>query len=244
MPAVFIHGVPDTYRVWEEVLPRLSRSDVITLALPGFDSAVPDGFKATKEEYVNWIIGQLEQQSEPVDLVGHDWGCLLTVRVASLRPDLVRTWAAGGGPVSKDYEWHELAKIFQTPGAGEEWMAKLDSEQFSQRLEQLGVPPALAVEAAVQMDNRMKDSILRLYRSAVHVGSEWEPGLANITSPGLVFWGIADEACPVEFADRLGRETRARRVLKLNAGHWFLLQKPVEVAQALEEHWQAAAASR
>jgi hypothetical protein len=28
-------------------------------------------FAATKEEYVNWIIGRLEQQSEPLDLVGH-----------------------------------------------------------------------------------------------------------------------------------------------------------------------------
>ena len=113
MPAVFVHGVPDTYRVWDRVIPHLSRTDVVALALPGFDSPVPHGFSATKEEYVEWIIGQIEQQSEPVDLVGHDWGCILAVRVASLRPDLVRTWAAGGGPVSKDYEWHELAKIFQ-----------------------------------------------------------------------------------------------------------------------------------
>lgn len=116
MPAVFVHGVPDTYRVWDRVLPHLSRSDVVSLALPGFNSAVPDGFTATKEEYIEWLIDKLQQQSAPVDLVGHDWGCLLTVRVASLRPDLVKTWAAGGGPVSKDYEWHELAKFSKPLG--------------------------------------------------------------------------------------------------------------------------------
>ena len=187
MPAVFIHGVPDTYRVWDGVLQQLSRTDVVALALPGFDSPVPNGFTATKKEYVDWIISQLEQHPEPVDLVGHDWGCILAVRVASLRPDLVRTWAAGGGPVSKEYEWHELAKIFQTPGTGEEWMAKLDAKQFSQRLEQLGVPSDLAEETAAHMDDRMKNCILRLYRSAIMLGREWKPGLSNITSPGLVF---------------------------------------------------------
>ena len=240
MPAIFVHGVPDTYRVWDRVLQHLPRTEVVALALPGFDSPVPNGFTATKEEYVNWFIDQLEQQSSPVDLVGHDWGCILVVRVASLRPDLVRTWAAGGGPVSKDYEWHELAKIFQSPSIGEEWMAKLDPKQFSQQLEQLGVPYNLAEEAMTHMDSTMKDCILRLYRSAVNVGSEWEPKLSSITSPGLVFWGVSDSACPVEFADRLGHDTKARRILKLDAGHWFPLQVPTDVAQALQEHWEAA----
>ena len=239
MPAIFIHGVPDTYRVWTPVLQHIDRSDVLTLALPGFDSPTPEGFTATKEEYVDWIIAQLEQQPEPVDLVGHDWGCLLVVRVASLRPDLIKTWAGGNGPVSKDYEWHSLAKIWQTPGVGEEFMAKLDPQQFSEQLKQLGVPPDLAADAARHVNERMKDSILRLYRSAVHVGREWEPDLATIRTPGLVLWGLQDESCPVAFADRLAQDTGARRVVKFHTGHWFPLQAPAETAKALEEHWQS-----
>ena len=240
MPAVFIHGVPDTYRVWKPVLGHLDRVDIVTLALPGFDSPLPNGFQATKEEYVNWIIKQLEQQSGPVDLVGHDWGCIFVARVASLRSDLIRTWAAGNGPVSKHYEWHPLAKIWQTPGAGEDLMAKLDPKQFSGQLEKLGVPPDLAIEATNHVDERMKDCILRLYRSAVNVGREWQPDLAKIEAPGLVLWGALDESCPVRFADQLGQDTRARRVLKFDTGHWFPLQASVETARALEEHWQSA----
>jgi hypothetical protein len=30
-------------------------------------------FAATKEEDFNWIIGRPERQSEPLDLVGHDY---------------------------------------------------------------------------------------------------------------------------------------------------------------------------
>ncbi len=239
MPAVFIHGVPDTYRVWDPTLQKLSRTDVVALALPGFDSALPDGFSGSKEEYVDWIIAQLGLQSGPVDLIGHDWGCILVARVASLRPDLVRTWAAGGGPVSQEYEWHPLAKLLQTPGAGEKWVAEFNATQFGGQLEQLGLPAAFAAETVPCIDQQMLNCILRLYRSAVHVGSQWQGDLSNVTSPGLVLWGRSDQGCPVLFADQLGRDTKASRILKLDAGHWFPLQKPSEVAAALEEHWAA-----
>lgn len=237
MPAVFIHGVPDTSHVWDGVRSCLARTDTVALALPGFANSLPAGFESTKEEYVDWIIQQLEQLGEPVDLVGHDWGCLLTVRVASIRPDLVRTWAAGSGPVSRDYEWHELAKVFQTPGAGERWMAELDKGEFAKRMEGAGFPADLAVATAERMDETMKASILRLYRSAVYVGSEWGPDLSKIIAPGLVFWGVTDPFCPIDFADRLGQDTKASGVLRLNCGHWTPIQKSAEVARALEQHW-------
>ncbi|MFC7644742.1 alpha/beta fold hydrolase [Streptosporangium lutulentum] len=94
MPAILIHGVPDTHRVWAGVREHLTRTDVEAWDLPGFGAPRPDGFGSTKEEYADWLISRLEEVGEPVDLVGHDWGCILTARVASLRPDLVRTWAA------------------------------------------------------------------------------------------------------------------------------------------------------
>lgn len=108
----------------------------------------------------------------------------------------MRTWTAGDGPVSAAYDWHPLAKIWQTPGVGEQWMADFTPEDFSYQLQGLGVPAALATETAGRVDPLMKDCILRLYRSAITVGEEWEPGLESITSLGLVFWGISDQACP------------------------------------------------
>ncbi|MGI5440965.1 hypothetical protein ACQEV4_27375 [Streptomyces shenzhenensis] len=55
-----------------------------------------------------------------MDLVGHDWGRILTARIASLRPDLVCTWAGGNGPISAQYAWHPLAKIWQDPVEGDQ----------------------------------------------------------------------------------------------------------------------------
>lgn len=238
MPAVLIHGVPDTYRVWDRLRQNLSRTDVVSLSLPGFDSPLPTGFGSTKEEYVDWIIRQLESLDEPVDLVGHDWGCILVARIASLRPDLIRTWAAGDAPVNKNYVWHALAQIWQTPVLGEQWMRDLNPREFTATLVDHGVPADLAPDVVARLDDTMKGCILRLYRSACKVGMEWQPELANITSPGLVFWGIHDLPCPVEFADRLGSDTQASRVLKLDGQHWTTIERAAELAVALEEHWR------
>ena len=119
MTAVFVHGVPETPAVWRGLLATLDRPDTVALSLPGFDSARPAGFGATMEEYADWLAAQLEHLGGPVDLVGHDWGGGFVVRVVSTRPDLVRSWvtdAAGLGDV--EFEWHDFAKIWQTPQAG------------------------------------------------------------------------------------------------------------------------------
>ena len=59
MPAVFVHGVPDTPSVWRHVLERLARRDVVTLSLPGFGCPRPPRFAATKEAYVDWLMDEL-----------------------------------------------------------------------------------------------------------------------------------------------------------------------------------------
>jgi pimeloyl-ACP methyl ester carboxylesterase len=238
VPAILIHGIPDTHRVWDGVRRHLSRRDVEAWDLPGFGATPPPGFDSTKEAYVDWLIDRLEQVGEPVDLVGHDWGCIFTARIASLRPDLVRTWAGGNGPISAQYVWHPLARIWQDPVEGDRFMDELEPKSFAKDLAAgFDLPAELAEDMVSRVDGPMKDSILRLYRSALTMGAEWEPALANMTAPALVFWGALDPACQIEFGEKLGRAIRASRVLRLDCNHWTVLQKPAEVAAALEAHW-------
>ncbi len=238
MPVVLIHGVPDTHRVWRLILDRIKRSDVISLSLPGFGNALPLGFGATKEEYVAWLAKTLEALTQPIDLVGHDWGSLLAVRIAATRPDLVRSWVGGGAPVSSDYVWHRAAQAWQTPQVGENVMAALDADAVRRFLVGEGVPESEASETASHVDAVMKDCILKLYRSAKSVFAEWEADLVQIRAPGLVIWGENDSFAGAPFADRMGQLTRARRVARLaNCGHWWQCQKPDEVAALLADHW-------
>src|SRR6185503_14527090 len=145
-PIVLVHGVPDTYRMWDRLRTHLTRRDVVAVSLPGFDAALPPGFVPTKEAYADWLVGAIERIGTPVDLVGHDWGSLLVQRVVSIRPDLIRTWACGDGPVDVEYVWHDLAQQWQTPGVGEAIMEVMTEQALAEGLPPAGVPPEIAVE--------------------------------------------------------------------------------------------------
>jgi pimeloyl-ACP methyl ester carboxylesterase len=242
MPVVFVHGVPDTHRVWSAVVARLTRTDVATLSLPGFGAPVPDGFQSTKEEYVDWLLGELTKLSAPVDLVGHDWGALLVVRSVSLRPAIVRSWAAGGAPLDSEYQWHRAASIWQTPGTGEQAMERLTPAALAAALSAAGVPAADAARAGEHLDPAMKQSILALYRSAVRVGAEWEGDLRSIRAPGLVLWGEEDPYATPRFGARLAERSGARFVSFPGCSHWWQLERPADVAAELEALWASSQA--
>jgi pimeloyl-ACP methyl ester carboxylesterase len=237
MPAVLVHGVPDTTQLWDGVRGHLSRTDIVTPALPGFASPVPAGFDATKEAYVDWLVTQIEAVGEPVDLVGHDWGSLLVQRVVSIRPDLIRTWAAGAGTVDRDYVWHDMAQMWQTPEVGEQVMEAMVGDALAAALaEPLGAEQAAIVGSHV--DDTMKDCILKLYRSAAGGFDEWHDAVDAIDRPGVVFWGADDPYVTAEFGGRLAERTGARLEVFAHSGHWWPVTKPAEVAAGLESLWR------
>jgi pimeloyl-ACP methyl ester carboxylesterase len=240
MPAVLVHGVPDTHRLWDKLRAHLARRDVLTPSLPGFDAPVPAGFDATKEAYVDWLIGEIARVGEPVDLVGHDWGSLLVQRVVSLRPDLIRTWACGDGPIDREYVWHDLAQQWQTPEVGETIMASMSGDVLAEGLAAV-MPPGDARITASHVDDVMKDCILRLYRSAVRVGEEWEDDVARVTRPALILWSRDDPYVAPRFAERLAARVHGELVLFAGSGHWWPLERPAEAAAALQRFWGAPA---
>jgi pimeloyl-ACP methyl ester carboxylesterase len=185
------------------------------------------------------LIGELEAAGEPVDLVGHDWGALLVQRAVSLRPDLVRTWACGDGPVDREYVWHDLAQRWQTPGVGEAIMAAMSGAALAEGLAAGGVPAADAAAVAAHVDDRMKECILGLYRSAVNVGVEWEADVARIRRPALILWSRDDPYVEPRFAERLAARVRGELVFFEGCGHWWPLERPAEAAAALERFWHA-----
>ena len=243
MPALLVHGNPDTSRLWDDVLPHLSSygEEVVAVDLPGFASPAPDGFAATKESYVDWIVARLEELSSggPVDLVGHDWGSLLVQRIASLRPDLLSSVTAGGATVDRDYPWHDIAQIWQTPGEGERYMEEeLTDEVGVPYLVENGVPQKFA-EHNAWLTPGNKGVILELYRSAVHVGDEWQPDLERSVVPALVIWGREDPYVPLDWGERLAERMKADLAV-LECGHWWPYERPAETAAALLARWSTA----
>jgi pimeloyl-ACP methyl ester carboxylesterase len=238
MPAFLVHGNPDSSRLWRRTIESLGDygSEIVAADLPGFANPSPEGFDQTKESYVEWICEQLEGLGGNVDLVGHDWGSLLVQRVASTRPDLIRTVACGGAAVDREYPWHPLAQVWQTPGEGERYMEEELTDEFGiSHLVENGVPQGDA-EANIWTTPHGKQTILDLYRSAVEIGEEWQPALEGLEVPAMVIWGRTDPYVPLAFGEALAQRMDAELVV-LECGHWWPFERPAETAEALLRLW-------
>ncbi len=244
MPTAFVHGNPETPAIWRPLISHLQRRDVVALHLPGFGAGSDPADAATKEEYVAWLIDQLEDLDDPVDVVGHDWGAPLVMRAACERPDLFRSWVSdGAGLIHPDYVWHDLAQVWQTPGAGEEAINGMTGLPIADRVglfESLGFPADIAAEVAAAVDTEMGRCILALYRSAIQPAMvAWgrDAGAAS-ARPGMTLINSAD---PYVGSGDLGREMGHRmgaRVVEMEGfGHWWMLQDPAHGAAILEEFW-------
>jgi len=242
MPVVLVHGNPETDAIWDELRKHLGRDDVIALSPPGFGAPVPAGFGATTDDYLAWLVSELEHIEGPIDLVGHDWGGGHVLRLAVTRPDLIRSWTTDiGGCFDPAYVWHDAAQAWQTPGVGEQavaGMAAAPLEARSAQFQSLGMSPDAARRVAAAVDEAMGRCILALYRSAA------QPALAEIgrdlsvarTRPGLVIIATEDHYTGGEVLARRTAERAGARVTVLEGrGHWWMCEDPAGGARALSE---------
>ena len=248
VPAVFVHGVPERAGIWDPVRSRLGRDDHIAVSLPGFEAPVPDSFGCTMDEYAGWLtagIAALAAEAGPVDLVGHDWGGILAIRVASTRPDLLRSWCSDAAGIFDDAgRWHAIAEVWQTDGAGEDFMAGMEKASQPDReatAVALGVPAEHARLCSLG-DPVMDAAILRLYRSAGDIPGAWGPTVDAATgAPGMVLHGAADPFLSERLCARVAARTGAQHDVLPGLGHWWCLEGPEAAAKRLERFWSEAA---
>lgn len=239
---LFLHGVPDTPAMWDPLISELGLGDdvISAPAMPGFVEPLPEGFDASKEAYVDWYIGEIERahaDAGPVDLVGHDWGALITIRAASLKPELINSWCVANALPHPDYKWHRMARMWQTPVLGELIMALSRKEALCKGLHEAGIPADLASTEASHWSPHMRKSILRLYRSARTAGEEWWDDTKKLPDRGMVFWGEDDPYVPVWVAEKFCGHTGARLEKQAKTGHWSVIERADALADLLKAHW-------
>ena len=247
MPAAFVHGNPETAEIWRLLIPMLDREDVVLLSPPGFGAPTPQGWGATRTEYVEWLVAELVAIGEPVDLVGHDWGGGHVLGVTLTRPDLVRSWCIDvGGLVHPDYVWHEMAQAWQTPEVGEAAVAAMIDVSDDERVAMfvgLGLTEDIARSVASHVNVEMGRCILGLYRDAT------QPAMSNLgvdlttmrTRPGHVLIAQNDGYVGTE---EMARDTASRAgagvTLLTDVGHWWMIEDPGAGAAALNSFWASS----
>jgi pimeloyl-ACP methyl ester carboxylesterase len=246
VPIVFVHGFPETSDIWRPLREILDRSSE-AVALPGFGAPLPTGFTATKDAYADWLGETLRRIDEPVDVVGHDVGALLTKRVASSFDVPLRSWVVDVPDIFHPrFSWPERVRDLQRPGVGEQLLETAreadpdDAQSTASRLAAAGVPREFALELGAAHGEVMSGSILDFYRSAApNVSTGWWDEIDGPTpSHGLVLL-LPDppeiEAMSLEVAERLGAQTA--RLEGLN--HCWMAEAPEAVASVLHRFWSS-----
>lgn len=94
-PIVLLHGLASSSNAWKSLLDELQGKPlrVVGYDLIGFGkSPKPEWLQYTTDDHARMVIAALEHSrlGQPAIVVGHSMGCLVAVRVARLRPDLVK----------------------------------------------------------------------------------------------------------------------------------------------------------
>ena len=124
-------------------------------------------------------------------------------RFRRLRPDLIRTWACGDGPIDREYVWHDMAQQWQTPEVGEAHHARGGLLRHDVGLEPAAEHEALAVPrgldpvrhpgVAVGDDDAKGVMLVRADALAHLLGGE-QPGLVDGVAVVLDLHGKAPHA--------------------------------------------------
>jgi cis-3-alkyl-4-acyloxetan-2-one decarboxylase len=93
-PVVLLHGLGMSARAWKPLVTRLQEQPVrvVTFDVLGFGaSPKPDWMQYNIDDHASAVIASIKKlHTGPVVLVGHSLGALIALRVARLRPDLIK----------------------------------------------------------------------------------------------------------------------------------------------------------
>jgi pimeloyl-ACP methyl ester carboxylesterase len=244
MTVVFVHGLPETAQIWDP-LRRFLGGDSVALALPGFGVPRPAGFSATKDAYAQWLAGTLARMDGPIDVVGHDIGALVTMRVATAFDVAMRSYVVDVAEIfHPDLVWPDRVHQLQTPEVGERLLRAArerdpaDPASLAARLAEAGVPVELAKDIGAAHDETMSRSILDFYRSAApNVAADWWKDVKGPTpARGLVLLlpdPPEDQQRARAVAGRLGAQVARLDGLE----HCWMAQAPAQVAEVLQRFW-------
>jgi len=233
VPALCLHGFPETSYMWRDVLEALADSGRRALApdLPGFGNSSPNPPGTWERQTKAVERFRNEVGLERIALVVHDWGGLIGLRWACEHPEAVAALVVSGTGFFPDGKWHGMARALRTAGEGERMVSSMNREGFAQMLAAVssGIDATVAAEYWKTFESQDgRQAVLDLYRSGDFEKLEAYDGrLAEIGAPTLILWGEDDLFAPVAGAHRFKREIPNSKVVVLKgAGHFVYADEP------------------
>ncbi|QAU33038.1 alpha/beta hydrolase [Janthinobacterium sp. 17J80-10] len=249
VPTLFLHGIPDSGTVWEDVTRVVSASyRCIVPDLPGFgQSAVPAGFQVTLEgmaEFIDAFLGAVGI-SEPVNLVVHDIGGPFGLAWAVRHPEKVSSVTIMNTVFQSEYRWHRYGRICRMPILGELLHLFMPQSGLARSMHANSgaiKPSREHISATYRgFSGSVRKMVLRVYRGLdPEIFQTWDAQLRALAAnvPSLVMWGDRDTYIDSRYAERFG----AQKVKHFpQCGHWPMVEIPDVISRNLLKHFSEAA---
>lgn len=257
-PALYVHGLGGASTNWTDLMGLLAdRLDGVAVDLPGFGRSAPPANRDYRPAAHTDVVVELLEQLDlgPVHLFGNSLGGAVCVRLAALRPDLVRTLTlvSPALPVLRVRRTNAHLPALATPFVGQQLLSRLGKVPASRRVQATlalcyadpsSVPAARFAEALQEAERRaglgyegtaLIRSLQGLLAGYLSRGPEspWRLA-ARITAPTLLVYGLQDKLVDPRSALRAVRTITDARLLTLpDSGHVAQMEHPEVVAAAV-----------
>ncbi|WP_448615733.1 alpha/beta fold hydrolase [Modestobacter sp. URMC 112] len=264
--ALYVHGLGGASTNWTDLAALLAvRFDGYALDLPGFGrSAPPPGGSYSMRRHVQAVVDVLEWvvarpgpgQGQPVHLLGNSLGGLVSLWVATRRPDLVATLTlvSAAMPVYRVPAAFDraiaLVLLPGVPALAEKRLAGVSPEQRVRNLVRMciGDPSRVPAERLTEAVEELREhdaqpwagqaltrSLRGLMTSYLRFGraNAWRMA-RSVRMPSLVVWGDHDRLVDPVLAPRLAAALPDARLQVLpGVGHLAMLESPEATARAV-----------
>lgn len=260
-PALFVHGLGGSAHNWTDFAGVLRDQFAIeSIDLPGFGrSGAAHDRNYSPRAQARVVIAYLDSRRRgPVHLVGNSMGGAISLLVASMRPDLVRTLTLIS-PAVPDVKVraHPLRSdprmaLLIVPGIGGMALKRMRSVDIPTRVratiamcfaDPSRYPQVRFDEAVREGQARLRlpwaeDAMLRAARGLVRTqvaqrGQAWA-AMRSIIAPTLVLWGAQDKLVAADLAPVVAAAIPNARLLVLDdIGHTAMMEDPTTSARAM-----------
>jgi pimeloyl-ACP methyl ester carboxylesterase len=235
-PLVMLHGAPSDSRIWQWMLPDLSRDHtVVAWDAPGFGESadIDDDWRAARfADALAAFIAALG--FERPHLVGHSFGTMLALSLFQRHPAvpaslvLVGGYAGWAGSLPPD----EVARRLEMFVGMAELCEAFDPRAYPGLFSDL-IPADRDAALASMMRENIRPATMR---AAGHIGAESDlrPVLPTINVPTLILHGEADARSPRANAEALHAAIPTSQLVVLpKLGHACVVEDPQACAAAI-----------
>jgi len=238
---LLLHGFPDSLQLWSAVAPRLDEAGFQVIAVDQRGCGASDAPDGVAHYHIDRLVGDAAGLlralgiDEPVHVMGHDWGAVVTWCLAINRPECVRSAAAISVGHPTEYARAGLEQKrkglytigWQFPVLAERWLAANDWARMRHWLRQHPDPDSLLRDLA--RPGRLTAG-LNWYRA--NLRSMLLKSWPQCTVPMLGIWGSEDHCLAEDQMARSGRRVSApwRYERVEGAGHWLPFEESQRIA--------------